>query len=258
MSAPIFLKTDEFLEILLSELPQGVYAGDYANDPDPAKRSVSSSELRAICAYLEIASDNLSVIYSDKFLSTVTADGLLAWEKDFFTVAQDSTLPLELRRQNLLSKIRSTGGISLPAIRSVAAGILDPIPFDLLPYSGQAGIGAWVLGASQLGIGTWLTELDPIMGARTEGGLEPLDCALDYEAEGLTEEQLTSIQKTAYTYEIRIYGNASAQTLALLNMRLTQLEPAMSTHVIRNNQIAPSGDFSGYIASTPEFARLRA
>jgi hypothetical protein len=202
-------------------------------------------------------SDNLRSIYSDKSLSTVTEAGLSAWEKDLFTSAQDSSLSLEARRSNLISKLRSTGGISLPAIKSVVAGILGDLKFDLLPYSGQAGVGAWILGASQLSFETWLTELDPIIGARTEGGLVPIDCAFDVDAEGLTSDQLASIQATAYTFEVRIYGDADAETLKLLDMRLTQLEPARSTHVIRNNQTFGPGDYAAYKSATPEFKRLR-
>lgn len=257
MSAPIFLTTDEFMLILLSELPDGVYANDYANDPDVTRRSVSSSEFRALATLLDNLSQNLQLIYSDKFLSTVTAAGLSEWENDFFTTAQDATLSVDTRRQNLISKLRATGGISLPAIQSIVAGILGDIPFDLLPYSGQASIGAWILGQSLLGASTWLSALDPVVGARNDHGYVPLDCSLNYAADGLTADQLASIQTTAYTFEIRIYGNASAQTLALLDSRLTQLEPAFSTHVIRNNQVEGPSDTTAYVAATPQFARLR-
>lgn len=257
MALPVFLTTDEFLSILQSELPDGVYPTDLADDTNADNRSYSSSELRAIATVLANASANLALINDDKFLSTVTADGLIAYEKDYFATAQDSTLSTQVRVQNLISKIRATGGISFTAIKSVVAGTLGSIPFDLLPYSGQAGVGAWILGTSQLGYGTWLAALDPLIGARTENGLVPLDCSLNYAGEGLTAAQLAAIQTTAYAYEVRIYGNASAAVLSLLDMRLTQLEPARSTHVIRNNQTYGPADFSAYEASTPEYARLR-
>ena len=257
MSAPVFLTIEEFLSILISELPEGVYANDLADDPDFDKRSYSSAELRAIASYLAICSNNLNLIYNDKFLSTVTSDGLVQWEKDFFSTAQDSTLSFQVRVQNLTSKIRSTGGISYTAIKSVVAGILGTIPFDLLPYSGQAGVGAWILDESALDYGTWLAELDPLIGARNENGLVPLDCSFDFADEGLTADDLAAIQRTAYMYEVRIYGNASDAILNLLDMRLTQLEPARSSHVIRNNQTYGPSDVTAYLAATPEFDRMR-
>ena len=256
MAAPIFLTIDEFFTVLFAELPAGVYAPDDATDPDPAKRSVSSSELRAISQMFADASGNLELVYEDKFLSTVTSDGLLLWEKDYFDSAQDSSLPLETRRQNLISKIRSTGGISYPAIYSLIQGILGAIPFDLLPYSGQKN-GAWLLGRSSLDQNTWLAKLDPLNGARQDIGFSPLDCSLDYASDGLTADQLTAIQSTAYEYEVRIYGQASQATLNLLDARLTQFEPARSTHVIRNNQVQASADFTAYRAATPEYEKLR-
>lgn len=57
----------------------------------------------------------------------------------------------------------------------------------------------------------------------------------NYIAAGLTLDQLQSIQTTAYTYEVRILGNADAATLTLLDQTLTQLEKAGSTHIITNN-----------------------
>jgi hypothetical protein len=257
MSVPIFLTTDEFLEILIAELPLGVFADDLANDLDQSRRSVSSSELRAFATALAGLSTNLSSIYADKFLNTATGDGLSAYERDYFSSAQDGSLSIDARRTNIISKLRSTGGISMPAIQSVIAGILGPIPFDLLPYSGQGGVGAWILGRSKLGVDTWLTHLDPIIGARSEGGLIPLDCAFDYESQGLSDAELLSIQTTAYTFEVRIYGSASAETLSLLDARLTQLEPARSGHVIRNNQTSGPANIAAYEAATPEYERLR-
>jgi hypothetical protein len=257
MSAPIFLNSLEFLDILIAELPDGVYPTDYADSEDVSKRSISSSELRAIALQLGTASDNLAAIYSDKFLSLAGGDGLTAYERDYFATTQDGSLSLDDRRANLISKLRATGGISLPAVKSVVESILGDIPFDLLPYSGQGGGGAWILGTSALGVSSWLGALDPLIGARSDNGLTPLDCNLAYAADGLSLDQLASIQRTAFTYEVRIYGAASDQTLMLLDQRLSQLEPARSTHIIRNNQVLGPADFAAYKAQTPEFDRLR-
>ena len=55
-----------------------------------------------------------------------------------------------------------------------------------------------------------------------------------------TLDEMIEIQETAYMYEIDIYGNADAATLALLDRQLTALEPARSSHIIRNNVTPPS------------------
>lgn len=63
--------------------------------------------------------------------------------------------------------------------------------------------------------------------------------ANNYENAGLTLAEFQQIQRTAYTYEIQIFGIASAGTLSTLDQTLTQLEPARSTHVITNNAPPP-------------------
>ena len=98
--------------------------------------------------------------------------------------------------------------------------------------------GTWILGYSSLGQNTYLGTLDPLIGDRS--GFTPLDCSLDYAAAGITAGQLADIQKMAYSYEVRIYGNADAVTLALLDSDLTKYEPARSTHIILNNATPPA------------------
>lgn len=240
MSQQFFPSTEELLDIVMAELPAGVYASDRADDPNPDKRSYTSAEVRAHMVMIADLYTNLFNIYRDKFVTTVTLEGLPSWEADYFSSAQDSSLPYATRQQNLLAKIRANGGISLPAIQSVVDGILTPkgLAFDILPYSGQTNgvlFGAWIFESSKLGADTFLALRDPLWGARTEGGLVPLDCNLDYAAAGLTAQDLLDIQFTAYAYEVRIFGNADALTLSLLDRQLTALEPARSTHIIRNN-----------------------
>ena len=245
MSAQYFPSIEELLDILFAEVPDGVYAVDRADDPDPAKRSYSSAEFRAVCFIYGWLYTTLYDVASDKTITSATANGLSSWESELFAEAQDGSLSLEARRQNLLSKLRSSGGISLPAIRSIVAGILGPagLSFDILPYSGQAtgtGItGAWVLGVSPLGSGTYLSIRDPLYGAQQDPGDVPLDCSFNYAAAQITAQDLADIQATAYTYEVPIYGNASQATLDLLDQQLTLFEPARSTHIIRNNATGP-------------------
>lgn len=244
MSAPYFPSVEEFLTILMGELPDGLYATDRADDPDPSKRSASSSELRTQAQMLANLSTNLRDISENKFISTVNPSGLSPWELMLFGSAQNAAQSFDTRKQNLLVKRRALGGISLPAVSSVVAGILGPlgIPFEILPYSGQSNgttFGAWILGSSSLGLDTWLALEDPILGTGLGPGLTPLDCSLDYAAAGLTAQDLANIQATAYTYELRIYGNADAATLATLDALLTAQEPGRSTHIITNNATPP-------------------
>lgn len=255
MAAPIFLTEDEWFELLLSELPAGVYSEDRAKNDDPNQNSVSSAELRTVAKMLTMVSTDLANTWADKFATTVTAGGLPLWEKEFFSAIQDATQSFDVRQANLIAKMRARGGLSLPYIQGIVAGILDPlgIPFAILPYGGQSNgteFGAWILGESELGVDTYLAEQDPIIGATRDLGLTPLDNDLDYIAAGLTLEQLQAMQRTAYTYEVQIYGNASAATLAQLDSILTQLEPARSTHVIQNNVSTAPPDPTVYGWST--------
>jgi uncharacterized protein YmfQ (DUF2313 family) len=240
MSDPKFLTVDDLMRVLLAELPEGVYPEDLANDPDPNKRSVSSSELRAYASILADLSANLEDVYENKFVSTVQADSLTQWERNLFATFQDASIGTPARQTRLLAKRRLKGGISLPAISAYISAILTPLglTFQILPYSGQTNgsiNGAWILGSSELGVDTLLAELDPIWGVPRDSSMTPLDNNLDYAAAGLTLTQLQQMQRTAYLYEVQIFGTADAATLALLDQTLTVEEPARSSHVIRND-----------------------
>jgi hypothetical protein len=239
MAAPIFLTEEQLVTILMQEMPQGVYADDRADDPNPVNRSYSSSEIRAHARLLAQAYANLAGIYSDENISTVTPDGLAQWEMELFATAQDSSQPYSVRQANLLAKYRAAGGINFAAINSLVGSVLNPLglPYEIVTWNGLVGNGAWVLDYSELDQGTYLSFLDPIVGQRLD--LTPLDCSLNYSAAGLTAQQLADIQATAYTYEVRIFGVADATTLARLNLLLTEFEPARSTHVIINNDTNP-------------------
>ena len=241
----VFPSVEQLLDIIFAELPQGVYATDRADDANLDKRSYSSSELRAHAQLFANIYENLQNINSDKFISTVTLDGLSQWEYELFSSAADSMHNYIYRQQRLLSKIRASGGINLPAISSIISGILTPVglTFAILPWSGQYNIvanmyGTWRLDLSELDIDTFLGTIDPLVGASREPGIVPLDCAHNYTAAGITQAQMIEIQQAAYTYEVDIYGNADANTLALLDQQLTAFEPARSTHIIVNNAVA--------------------
>lgn len=245
MVAPLFLGVEQLLDIVMGELPEGIYATDRADDPDPNKRSYTSSELRAHSQMFANLYSNVSDIYADKFVTTMTDGGVPKWEKDLFGSVQTGSITD--RKAAVIVKFRAGKGISVPAITALVASVLGPlgVPFQILPYSGQSNgtiTGAWVLGASPLGLSTWLSFMDPLLGARQD--LTPLDCSLDYAAAGLTLEQLQEIQFTAYAYELQIFGTVDAATLSQINALLTTNEPARSDHVVANN--AP------YVAQDPD------
>jgi hypothetical protein len=238
-----FLTAEELVDLFLAELPKGMFSEDRADDADPAKRSISSSEIRVMMQLLADLYSNLEAIYDDKFVTTLSADGARRWEREVFPFAVDSSQPLSIRRANILTKLRATGGISLFIIDSIVNTIVsvEGLGYEIVTWSGFAqssteGAGAWVFEEGLLDRDTYLTATDPILGAQIAN---PLDCSLDYAAAGLTLDQLQGIQATAYTYEIRILGNASTSLLARLDDQLTQYEPARSTHYVFNNFPGP-------------------
>ena len=245
MEGQFFPNEDEIFDLLMQELPRGVYATDKAVNPDTSKRSYSSSELRAHALIFNDIYNNLAIIAADKNASTVTEGGIARWEAEYFTEAQDASQPFSVRKENLLIKLQASDGINYESVRKAVANILDPqsIPFRLLAYCGVSQgdeTGAWILEISSLGFDTYLAGLDPLRGAGRGAGIIPLGCDRDYAAAGLTEEEMREIEETAYKYELRIYGNASADTLARLESILTEREPARSDHVILNNATPPN------------------
>jgi hypothetical protein len=246
MALPIFPGIEDCLTILMGELPAGVYSADRADDPNPANRAYSSSELRAQAQMFANLYANLEDIWQDKWISTLNPDGYTSWEKDLFTQPPDASLPLMVRKSNLLAKFRLQASISLPAIAGIVSSFITPygFTFDILPFNGCNSLdgvnSAWILGFTPLGEFTYLAGLDPLIGAGRGVGITPLDCSLNYAAAGITQAQMIAIQETAYTYAVAIYGGSvSAETLMLLDAALTAAEPARSTHVIINDAIPP-------------------
>lgn len=240
MTQQIFPNVEELLTLLMDEMPEGVYAEDRADHPNPSNRSFSSAEIRAHAQMIADAYANLKNINKDKFLTTVTTGGVGSWEKDLFKTAQDSNQTFEVRKANLIAKFRASGGINTSAIEDIVDSILTPVglTFQISTWGCLGkGDGAWVLDESALDVSTYLSLIDPLLGARPD--MVPLDCDLDYAAAGLTLQEMQDIQRTAYTYEVRIFGTADSTTLAQLDQALTQFEPARSTHEIRNNFPGP-------------------
>lgn len=239
MSDAIFLNVEQTMDILLGEMPRDLYASDRADSSDLNKRSYSSSEIRAHAQMFANLYSNLDDIEENKFVTTLNVNGISKWEKQLFPFAVDSSQPFDTRKQNAVTKYRATGGISNAYINALVHSVLDPLglAFDISSYCGMNN-GGWILDNTPLDVGTFLAYLDPLFGAQQDH--VPLDCDLDYVAAGITAQDLLDIQTTAYTYEVRIYGNADAMTLSSLDQLLTRSEKAGSTHLIINQFPLPT------------------
>ena len=240
MANPIFLNVEQALSILQSELPNGVYASDRADNPNIEKRSYSSSELRTVAQIYSELYNNLQTIYEDKFLTTVQPDALTSWESNLFLTPQDSNLPFATRQANLITKYRATGGISYIYIYNLVASILNPVglTFALISYSGNP-IGAWRLEVSELDLNTYLSEIDPIVGAIA--GKYNLDCHFEINTNGdlangdptvtgLIEEVTTNIQIGA-----GIVGTGIPSGTTVLSKSTTSLVMSQNATLTQNS-----------------------
>lgn len=261
---PLFLSRDQLYRLLQRELPEGVY-------PDgPASAYYSTADMSAIAGLLETAYTNLSDIY-DNYFPQFAVDKLADWEVKVFGAPSNSLKSVAERQQEVLDHIRAENSISYDSIFAQLVNIFaradlieedntvvtpdwlldfnelevdtylgfrDPLvphvslTFALVTWNGCQGGGAWILEESELDSDTYLSAMDP---NRAHG----LDCSLNYVAAGITQAQLTEIQETAYTYEVRITGTAEQIFLDYLDQQLTLIEPARSTHVIYNNFPGP-------------------
>jgi hypothetical protein len=128
---------------------------------------------------------NLQDIWENKFISTVQPDEIGNWEAELFPNPVDSSLPFEVRKQNLLTKYRATGGLSYPYFMGVVGNILTPLGLDFTinVYCGMP-TGAWILDVSALDFDTYLSLTNPIFGAKV--GFYDLDCNAQIIASGST------------------------------------------------------------------------
>lgn len=240
MAAPILPSVEQLVDLFMAELPEGMFALDRADallvdgvTPDPSRISVSSADIRAQMTLLAVAYANLTLIYFNKFAQNATDDTIGRWEKQVFGVLQDSSQPLSVRVANVVAQISSNAGISGPAIETLLTPLFAnaSLAFSVAPWNGTGGEGGWILGQTALGAETYVNKIDPNLPSANA----PLTNALDYAASGLTLAQLQDIQAVAYTYDVRIYGNADSTFLAKLDVLLTRIEPARSAHNVLNN-----------------------
>lgn len=116
------------------------------------------------------------------------------------------------------------------------------------------GVGAPIVGAGIPSGTTVLSTTTSTITMSQNATISALSVAIqiqNYVLAGLTAQEYADIQTVAYTYEVRIYGNASAATLTTLDQLLTQNEKATVTHVIINNFPPPiPGPIPGPIDGT--------
>jgi hypothetical protein len=235
---PNFGNVEKLFDLIASELPEGMFAQDRADSATPAKRSISSSEIRAHATLLNDLYLQLKRVYDDKTIldaavnPIVSLESVPRWERMLFAEIQDSGQTYAVRVANILAKIRASGGISLPVIRDIVSGLFEGtgLTFEIVTWSGMNG-GAWILDESLLDVSTYLSAVDPndYWNLNPDGSDWP------------SPEIYADAQDVAYRYELRIFGHADDALMARLEKVLTEFEPARSTHTIFN-------DFPGPIA----------
>jgi hypothetical protein len=239
---PLFLNANQIYRILQRESPPSVY-------PDGAPSLYySTADQFAFASVLADAYTNLSDIY-ENYSPLTAVDRLADFETLYFGYTLDSSLTVDERRTILLAKIRTQRRTTPADILAVIYSIISSdIPIEILEWNGNNNgtrNGAWILGVSTLGVDAFLSSRAPIYGNQIDK--VPLDCSLDYEAAGITEQDLTNIQDTAYTYTVNIGTTLDAFTLAQIDEALNQAEGASRRHIL----IAPQGyildDSGGYL-----------
>ncbi len=261
---PIFLTQDQIYRILQREQPPEAY-------PDGAPSAFfSTADQYSVAKVASDAYSNLNLIY-DNYFPQFAVQRVADWEITVFGTLGNALRQTSDRLQDVVNHFRiqevpSVAGIKAALTRLFALadliqegntvvtpdwllefnyldvdtylGYRDPnipyvsLTFELVTWGCSYGGGAWRLDESYLDVDTYLVGMDPIYGVG-------LDCDLDYAALGLTLEELEAIQETAYTYEVRIIGNAEQVFLDVLEALLNRLEPARSRHYIYNNFPGP-------------------
>lgn len=227
---PLYLSRETIYRIIQRELPEDCY-------PDGAPTGYfSTSDSYATAKVLETAYANLHRIY-DNYFPNYANERQADWEYTVFGYQLDSALTLLQRQQLVESKLRSQNTIRQSDLLAAIYTVIDQsIVVELLPWSGKFnGIrtGAWILGQSPLGYSTFLGGRSAIWG--TQKAHTPLDCSLNAAAAGITQQDVTDIQNTAYTYEVRIFANLTSAQLSAIDTALNSAEAARDRHVLINN-----------------------
>lgn len=216
---PKFLDRSEVYRILQRELPEKVY-------PDgPPSAFYSTADMDSVADVAATGYANLERIY-ENFWPQTADERSADWEIFAFGKPLDSSLPLSLRRDRTVTKIRSRKGITKQDMKDVVIGIIgSDKQVEVIEWG--CGDGGWVLDVSLLDISTILN------GQNLVDATGPLLCEADPAEFGKTPEEWAEMQEEAYTYQVNIYGYTLTELeFAEVDAALTEAEPARSRHVI--------------------------
>lgn len=214
-----FLSQAEVYRLIQRELPEDVY-------PDGAPNAFfATAESGAAASAIGSAYANLQVIYNNFFPATAN-EKQADWELSVLGGYLDSSQSLSTRQTRVLSKLRSLASMSVQdMILTVKSVIGNDKLVDIVEWGNNTG--AWLIGASQLGIETYLGDFG------RDFAYGPNLCAQTWTDWGMTQQAWLNMREQAYTYQVLIYGyTLTAQQRADLNTTLNAAEPARSQHII--------------------------
>lgn len=217
---PVFLTRDLVYRMLQRELPEDCY-------PDGAPSAFfSTAENDAVADVAATAYGNLERIY-DNYWPQSADESMASWEVKVFGKQLPATLTLDVRRDRVITKIQSKNGLTKDDMINIVKGIIGSDKMVAIAEWGCAS-GAWIIGVSQLGINTYLGGFPSLR--RFFG---PSLCEKTAADLGITQAELDSMRREAYTYQVNIYGYVpTSDELIEINEQLSIFEPARSQHVI--------------------------
>lgn len=223
------------------ELPTGVY-------PDgPASAFFSTASIDSKAAAIASLYENLERIYENYFPQT-TNERIDDWiDKAFIGVSFDDSVTLQEKRDRVVAKLRHKPTLALWEVLTLVAGYIPEGNYVQIVENCSA-TGAWMLGESELGVGTALGYDHNFNNL----GLDCSQCCeqfadrgwrLGVDQLGVTTEldevgylPVIEAQLQAFGYEIRIFDTAVTGTsYNQLLRQLGETEPARSVHQIRQN-----------------------
>jgi hypothetical protein len=242
---PYFPIQDDVYRVLERELPPNTYIDG------PPTAGYSTADMYATALTIANVYAALQVIYLNEFPQS--ADEYIdEWEVKEFGSVINASLSLADRQAALLRKIRSMPSITLWQVLTIVVSFLPAgVYAQIVPLGcGQDGSG-WILGVSRLSSQTILgwangltlnnpnsLDLCTLISGSAVGwrlGSSPLNVGTILT--GLNSWQtISTLQKKAYTYEIRIFGyTLTGAALQGMLLAVTAAEPARSTHILRQN-----------------------
>lgn len=234
----IFLETQDIYRLMQRELPEGVY-------PDGAASGFfSTASIYAKSEQVKVAYDNMERIYDNMFPQSAD-EKQTDWEIKVFGFSLDAALGLAIRRQKVIDKLQTKPGIARGDLMKVIKSVIgDDKDVEIASWNCDGGV--WEIGVSELGVSTILGRRAQNITSFTNPGAD--FCTTDPLTEfGISEADWLEMRQQAYTYSVLIYSyTLTAAEMELLELLLSQSEPARSAHVIYDgldpaDKITPPG-----------------